>query len=136
MGDEIVERAAQEWAQSLGYNWPLMHESDDTANGPSRKGLRRQMRSAIAVHKAALAEAGFVIVPREPTPEMIVAVESAWGAGWLFRSTAAWEAMLAAASAPGASLTPVDNAAHRENPAPDGVGSTRRPLASGEPEAR
>lgn len=34
-------------------------------------------RAAIAAHKAALAEAGMVIVPREPTPEMIAAGEAA-----------------------------------------------------------
>lgn len=44
-----------------------------------RKVTLRRARTAIAAHIAALSEAGYAIVPREPTEEMLQRGLAAWG---------------------------------------------------------
>lgn len=57
----------------------------------------RPLRSALAAKP--IANADWVMVPREPTEAMLAASEREWDGRMSFRSTGAWQAMLSASPA-------------------------------------
>jgi hypothetical protein len=64
----VSDAAGERVAQSLygGDSWDDMPET-------YKQGCRDDAERMIAVYRRALADAGYVIVPREPTPEMTAA---------------------------------------------------------------
>ncbi len=71
-----LQRSDEEYGTARnGYYWPDM------------------ARAVIKAHLTALQEAGFVVVPREPTEAMVAAAE-ATGDHWYFDES--WAAMIAA----------------------------------------
>ena len=70
---------------------------------PDRDDCWRSARAAIVAHTAALAEAGFVIVPGEPIEEMVDAGEQAENLDIDFREQVVrcWRAMIGAAPGEG-----------------------------------
>ena len=79
----VVARAMSEARQELEW----LCESD--------RALTAFLPDAKAFIKALEAQ-GLVIVPREPTEAMLQATEKEWDGRMSFRSTGAWQAMLAA----------------------------------------
>lgn len=96
---EIVEHVAR--ALEADFADPAWDDLAETA----REAWRESARAAIAAHIAALAAAGYVIVPREPTEAMIEAsnreIDFRDNADWDGRkshlSSGAWRAMIDAA---------------------------------------
>jgi hypothetical protein len=67
---------------------------EEVSKGPSWSLCETHARDAIAAHKSALSDAGYVIVPREPTDAMI-----AIGQGWCgeYPAEDVWREMIKAA---------------------------------------
>ena len=68
-------------------------ESWDTVDGHTQELTRDQAQAAIEAHEKALEAEGLVIVPREPSEDMIAGAREALPGAW---PENIWQAMLAA----------------------------------------
>ena len=87
------ERVARALAEIIGTPAPW-----DELNREARSVWRSYAAAAIAAHKAALADEGLVIVPREPTEAMLNAARGDF-AGAELLAIAFWQAMIKALEA-------------------------------------
>lgn len=83
---EIVERVAKAMFRSLDADPRFVGRADLSPEHPGWAEYIHQAAAAIEAHKAALAEAGFVIVPQEPTDAMIDAGAAVAGRKVIFES--------------------------------------------------
>lgn len=95
---EIVEKVARAicWKNGMDPNLTLGGDGENFL----WMEYESQAEAAIAVHKAALSEAGYVIVPREPTQEMFMAAINAFheeNKGIEYAPLIGWRSMIEAA---------------------------------------
>jgi hypothetical protein len=76
MDEQMVERVARAlWeADGLGVNGNAWRW--ETIDAATKEPSLKRARAAIAAHKAAWQDAGYVLVPREPTTEMLDALST------------------------------------------------------------
>ena len=118
--DAIIERVASaaffEYARELPLKGkPSPVELWNSLSKSQRERWRGTARAAIAAHTAALQEAGFAIVPREPTDEMVLdgrgkLYVDLWGGILADDIKDAYRAMIAAAPSPPSSRKPEESA--------------------------
>lgn len=82
MSDEVIERVAAAMCAAHGDPWEALDEDDSAVYlslefAFTREEWRILARAAIEEHKRALAEAGYVIVLREPAKALTQAWEDA-----------------------------------------------------------